>query len=79
MAALFLLAGMICSLQADRLPGDDISRYAGQVVTLRGRVDAPPQVLQLAAETVQIKYTVIVTQVQPEGAALTKVSGTSRG
>ncbi|HWR41289.1 MAG TPA: DNA internalization-related competence protein ComEC/Rec2 [Patescibacteria group bacterium] len=60
----FLLAGMICALQAGQLRADDVSAYAGQVVQLDGRIDEPPVLSRLAGKPVQIKYTVAVDSIQ---------------
>lgn len=60
-AALFLVVGMIRFMQADMIPMTDISRYEGQNVTICGRIDEIPYILDTEKQVRKIKYIINVT------------------
>jgi len=71
---LFFVAGMLRFIELDKLPQDDISLWAGQTVTVQGRISQMPQWGEVDFRRVGVKYVVDVNQVTVNGASY-KASG----
>ena len=69
LVALFLLIGMMRSLQDDVVAVHDTSRFIGQRVVLSGRIADAPQVVPLDAE-LKVRYTVAADSILASGRSM---------
>ncbi|MDF2633364.1 MAG: internalization-related competence protein ComEC/Rec2 [Pelosinus sp.] len=75
MAVLFFIVGMLRFIHDDALSSRDISRYAGETMTVYGRIEETPHVTYLAQEKSKIRYTVVIHGGQVKNHNITTVSG----